>query len=89
MVDEQAICIECKQSFEITKGEQQWLQDKFGDSYSKPKRCKKCRLVKKGRHAVRDNMRQEEILPVMDEPSRRDHVEKRKHQRGDDDYGNW
>ena len=44
MEDKTLQCIDCKQDFDFTKGEQEFYQDK---GFTPPKRCKVCRDKKK------------------------------------------
>lgn len=36
-------CAGCKQEWVFEEKEEAWLRDKFGESFSEPKRCKPCR----------------------------------------------
>lgn len=43
--DEELTCVEkgCGATFVHSAGEQQWMRTKFGNDYTKPKRCPDCR----------------------------------------------
>ena len=47
MADEQIECVDCGTEFTFTEGEQNFFQEKFGDGFNHPKRCKPCREKKK------------------------------------------
>ena len=42
-------CVDCKEDFVFTTGEQEFFKDKIGPNYNVPKRCKPCRQAKKQR----------------------------------------
>lgn len=44
-------CRECGNAFPITKGELDWMKEKFGDLFSEPVRCSGCRKKRKGNSA--------------------------------------
>lgn len=44
--DESCVCFECGTNFVFTKGEKQWLFEKFGD-FRSPKYCKPCKNAKR------------------------------------------
>jgi hypothetical protein len=48
------VCVDCKQDFEFTDGEEQFFREKFGDDFQVPKRCKPCRQANKERKQQRD-----------------------------------
>lgn len=49
MPDQTIKCADCKEDFLFTEGEQKFFQEKFGDDFTPPKRCKDCRKAKKER----------------------------------------
>lgn len=42
-------CIGCREEFEVTQGEIDFLKEKFGDDFAMPRRCKPCRKANKER----------------------------------------
>jgi hypothetical protein len=44
-------CKDCKQMFEITQGELDFLRQTFGNDFAEPVRCKPCRDAKKAAKA--------------------------------------
>lgn len=49
------ICDECKEAFVVTVKEQEFLRETFGETFSIPKRCVRCRRARreqKGADAV-------------------------------------
>jgi len=40
-------CADCNEDFEFTDSERDWFQEKFGDDFKPPKRCKPCRQKRK------------------------------------------
>jgi NAD-dependent SIR2 family protein deacetylase len=40
-------CVDCGEEFVHDEGEQKWMRDKWGEEYAKPKRCPRCRKVKR------------------------------------------
>ena len=55
-VDEELTCVEkdCNAAFVHSAGEQRWMRGKFGDDYSKPKRCPDCRKKNQERKKNKD-----------------------------------
>jgi len=47
-------CVDCKQTFVVSQGEENFLRGKFGDDFAMPKRCKPCRQAKKERNENRN-----------------------------------
>ena len=47
MPDQTIKCVDCKEDFTFTEGEQSFFQEKFGDDFVPPKRCKACRKARK------------------------------------------
>lgn len=47
-----AVCWQCREPFEITVSEQQFLRETFGDQAVLPRRCVPCRQA--ARQAVKD-----------------------------------
>jgi len=40
------VCVDCESKFEFTEGEQEFYRER---SFQEPKRCKKCRVVRRQR----------------------------------------
>lgn len=47
MPDQKIECKDCGNEFTFTEGEQAFFQEKFGDDFVPPKRCKACRKARK------------------------------------------
>jgi hypothetical protein len=47
-------CVDCKEVFTVSKGEEDFLRGRFGDDFAMPKRCKPCRKTNKERKSQRD-----------------------------------
>ena len=47
-------CVDCKEDFEFTEGEEAFFKEKFGDDFKPPKRCKPCRKANKQKRDSQD-----------------------------------
>jgi len=84
MADLEVKCSDCEEVFVVTDGEQQFLRETFGETFSAPKRCKACRQKRKAaKGQPREQVQQEPPRPSEVGNTRRE-GKGRKRQRRDE-----
>lgn len=63
MPDKQLKCVQCKQEFTFTEGEQKFFAER---NFTEPKRCKACRQAKKEEKQQQTQQQQINSQPVPD-----------------------
>lgn len=68
MADLDIKCKDCGTVFQLSEGEQKWLNERFGADYKAPKRCRGCRQQRK---LTKDEPGQAPAAPPSAAPRRR------------------